>query len=218
MQEEARPSRGSPRRETFEDGLFCRKNKRNGRLYWFCRFTGPDGRRHKEKAGTCKQDAKDLLEKRRVEVRDGKWKDPREVEKDTMTFSTFADRFEAEYASQCRSDYYEQMLKPLRAYFGARLLRSITAADVDAYRQHCVKVDEVGASTTRKRLTVLGTMFKRARRWGVIQVNPVADMDKPSEPAPKSRHLSKDEWDRLKVAAEPWLQPIVTVAIATGMR
>src|SRR5262245_10881290 len=91
----SRPSPG--RKDRYEDGLFCRRNKRDGELYWFCRFTGPDGRRHKERAGTRKQDARELLEKRRVEVRDGKWRDRREVEQDSLTFDRFADRFEAEY-------------------------------------------------------------------------------------------------------------------------
>ena len=48
-----------------EDGgswmIYSRKNKRDGIVYWFVRYDLPNGRRRKEKAGTCKQDAVDLF-------------------------------------------------------------------------------------------------------------------------------------------------------------
>jgi len=76
----------------------------------------------------------------------------------------------------------------------------------------------VAPATTRKRLTILGTIFKCARRWGVLDVNPAADLEKPSEPAHRTRYLSREEFERLRDHAEPWLRPILTVAVLTGAR
>lgn len=188
-------------------------------VFYYIRYALPDGRRRKEKAGTTLEQARRKLKLRLGEVASGTYVDPREAkEKAGPTFEEFADRFEKEYGNLARSDYYSQILKPLRAHFGKRLLRDITAADLDRYRVHCKVKDKVGDSTTRKRLTALGTLFKMAKRWGVLQMNPAADLEKPAEARHKTRYLTRDEWERLREAAEPWLKPILTMAIATGLR
>jgi integrase len=65
---------------------------------------------------------------------------------------------------------------------------------------------------------VLGRLLKMAKRWGVIEVDRAADLEKPSEPTYKVRYLGHDEWLRLRAKAEPWLVPILTMAVVTGMR
>jgi integrase len=104
----------------------------------------------------------------------------------------------------------------MRQHFGARALRAITAAEIDAYPAHCRAVDEVGPSTIRKRLTILGTMFKMARRWGIVDANPAADVAKPGEPEHRTRYLEPAEWRKLAAEAASWLRP--TMSIATGAR
>ena len=76
----------------------------------------------------------------------------------------------------------------------------------------------VSSSTLRKNLTALATIFKWAARWGVIEVNPAADLEKPSEPKRRTRYLDPGEWRRLQTAAPPWLKPMLSMAISTGMR
>ncbi len=76
----------------------------------------------------------------------------------------------------------------------------------------------VGPSTVRKDLTVLGTMFKRAVRWGVLETNPAADLEKPREPKHRERYLSREEYGRLRDAAPPWLRPMLRLAVVTGLR
>ena len=61
------PSNGGAR-ERYDRGLYSRRNKRDGIRYWFARYSLPDGRRRKEKAGTQKQDARDLLVRRKAEI------------------------------------------------------------------------------------------------------------------------------------------------------
>lgn len=106
----------------------------------------------------------------------------------------------------------------MRRYFEGRLLLSISVADLDGYRTHSLVVDGVSGSSARKRLTVLGTIFKTARRWGVVQTNPAADLEKPSEATHRLRFLSAEEWKRLAAVAPPHRLALYRMAIATGMR
>jgi integrase len=227
-------SRASPgRRERYEKGFFSLRNSRDETVYWFIRYMGPDGKRHKERAGTHKSDARNLLEARRVEIRSGTWVDPRERKRAEavagLTFSDFADRFLIDYAARCRSDHYKGIVTLLKAHFGARLLKDISRADLDAFSAARLrgelgllttrkKARKVTDSTLRKNLVALGTMFKAAVRWGLIDRNPAQDIRKPSEPRHATRYLSPDEWTRVQQAAPPWLRPMLTMAIATGMR
>jgi integrase len=205
------------------------KRKTDGITVYMIDFRDRKHRRIREVAGTTRTQARTLLEKRIGEVRAGTYVNPADLKKNDPTFAGFADRFLRDYAAGKRSDYYEQALRaaveakgipdgPLRRYFGYKKLREITAGDLDAYRLACATDDGVGPSTTRKRLTILGTMFKMARRWGVLDRNPAADLVKPSEPRHKIRFLSADEWKKLLAVAPPYRAAMYRMAVATGMR
>lgn len=210
------------------------KRKTDGITVYMIDFRDQQGDRVREVAGTTRTQARTMLAKRIGEVRAGTYVNPRKArqaaaEAQGPTFEEFADRFLKEYAGAKRSDYYGQGLRaadeakgipagPLRRYFEGRRLREITAADLDQYRTHSMTVDGVGPSTVRKRLTVLGTLFKCARRWGVLVTNPAADLVKPSEPRHKVRFLSVDEWKRFGAVAPPHRLALYRMAVATGMR
>lgn len=211
--------------------ILARVRKTDGVRYFLIDFRDQDGRRVREVAGTTRTQARDLLTRRLGEVRARSYVNPRDASKAAgPSFDEFADRFLREYAVSRRSDYYLEQLRcrkpertadqggPIRRYFSGKALREITAGDLDRYRTHCTQSDRVGPSTTRKRLTILGTMFRHALRWGVVDANPAADLEKPSDPKHKVRFLSPDEWTRLRAVAPPWLAPILRLAITTGMR
>jgi len=178
--------------------------------------------------------AERLKTKRLAEVQLETYVNPRTAarearEKEGPTFAEFADRFLREYAATRRSDYYRKALRPpnvtkgspagpLRRYFADRRLSEITASDLEQFATVCAAGGKKSPSTTRKRLVMLGTIFKAARRWGVVETNPAFDLEKPSEPAHKTRYLAREEWELLRDHAEPWLRPILTVAVLTGAR
>jgi len=207
-------------------GVYSRKSKRDGLTYWYVRHVLPNGRRKKEKLGTRKKDAVDLLAQRRTEIRLGTYRDPGTPEPESVTFRDLARRFLEEYASERRSNYYYHVLlganpskpTPMMAFFGERRLADLEADPTlfDQFRRQRMK--GVGASTVRKNLTVLGTMFRQARRWKLVRTNPLEDVDKPTVPENLDRPLSREEWSRLMEAAEPWLKPILQMAAATGAR
>jgi integrase len=70
-------------------------------------------------------------------------------------------------------------------------------------------------------LNLLRTMhriFEMAVRWGVIETNPAADMEKPSPANPKTRFLTIEEFEKVKAASPAWLRPILRMAVSTGRR
>jgi len=52
----------------------------------------------------------------------------------------------------------------------------------------------------------------------VIEVNPAAEMQKPSPRQHKTRFLTIEEFRAVEAAAPDWLRPMLRMAVATGMR
>ena len=115
-----------------------------------------------------------------------------------------------------KSDYYSQRVKLLKEHFGKKKIEQIGLPDLEEFAIR--RARKVSASTVRKDLTVLGTMFKRAVRWGVLEVSPAVDLDKPREPKHRERFLSKDEYSTIRDRAAPWLKPFIRLAVVTGLR
>ena len=176
-----------------------------------------NGHRCREVAGTTRKQAKDRLTRRLGEVRAGTFDCPRERIKELgPTFDEFADTFLKDYGSRCRSNHYKGNLVPLRATFGESYLREITREDLDQFAADRGRA--VGPSTLRKNLTVLSKVFRMGVRWGVLEASPAVDLEKPAEPTHKTRNLSGEERTRLLEHAEPWLRPMIRLALATGLR
>jgi integrase len=211
--------------------IFKKTHERDGVTWYYIRVTLPNGKRRALKAGTTRAQAHAKLTKVLGEIASGTWVDPRDEGKERgPTFGEFADRFLKEYAAgRCRSEYYQQQLRaadpkkgtpagPVRRYFEDKFLREISMEDLERFRLRSMLEDRSGPSTIRKRLTIVGTIFKAAERWGVVTDNPARRVQKPAEPRHKVRFLSADEWQRLHEAAPVWLRPILRLAVSTGMR
>ena len=204
--------------------MAVKEHKRKDATKWFqIDFRDQEGRRVREFGGHTRTQAKRLLEQRRSEVRLGTYVNPRQ--KVTTTVEEAVDRFIEEYASQKRTAYYRHALKRFTAKFGDRKLWDIKPAELDAFRHELhashrerSEKHKLGASTIRKYLTATAKLFAWAKRQGLIEVNPAADLEKPGEPKHKIRYLTQDEWNGLLDVAPAWLRPILTLAVATGMR
>ncbi len=206
-------------------GLFMKYHARSNVWWYYIRFCLPDGRRKTERAGTTRAQAEKLLKKRLGEVVSGTYVDPRQAAvPDGPSFSEFAERFLKEHPGRRRSNHYPQTLKRLVEYFGDRPIRNISRADLDRFRIHLLTTlspyteKPLSPTTVVKVLRTLGRVFRMAVRWGVVELNPTIDLEKPSLPKHKTRYLSREEFDGLENAAPPWLKPLVRMAVATGMR
>jgi integrase len=61
-----------------------------------------------------------------------------------------------------------------------------------------MRLGEVAVATVRKELTILRSVFESARRdWGMVQVNPLADVKKPPAPPNRNRLFVGDEAQRI---------------------
>ena len=100
---------------------------------------------------------------------------------------------------------------------------ALTPERLSKYRDQRLTV--VTPGTLIRELAYISSIINHARReWGINIQNPVALVRKPASPKGRERILSPEEHARLMEALKPadrrstWMLPIVTVALATGMR
>ena len=122
----------------------------------------------------------------------------------------------------------EQICRKLKRGFGAETpVTEITAQQIAHYdRDRVTQTSRLGRpvtpSTVNRELAILRHMLRLAEEWGYILKVPNIRLSK--EPEGRLRFLSEDEIERLLVACEdrrrksPYLLPIVTIALNTGMR
>lgn len=86
------------------------------------------------------------------------------------------------------------------------------------------RCSEVSGSSTNRDLSIISHTINTAiREWSIPLTNPVSLIRKPKENASRERRFQPGELDRLMQSIEakssnPWLAPIVTFALETGMR
>lgn len=75
-------------------------------------------------------------------------------------------------------------------------------------------------TTIRRDIAFLGTVFSMAMSWGWVETNPVTALSKKflKESPPRTRFLTRREFDRLHAAASETLKPQIVLAVETGMR
>ncbi len=165
------------------------------------------------------------------------------LKKERMTF--------AELCDYCEKHYYKEavyrderkiegvrgihtakyQLKALREYFGKRRLRSISYADLKAYRSARLQTKSertdrnLSIATVNRELSALRRMLNVAQAEGWIPQNPF-NRGEPlinlADERKRERILSRDEETRLLDACAPLqrqhLRPLLIAAIDTGMR
>lgn len=110
-----------------------------------------------------------------------------------------------------------------RAKMAGHSLSKLSPEVVAAFRD--ARLRNVGAGAVIRDLSLLSSVINHARReWGVTAPNPCALVRKPPTPPGRSRVLTAEEESRLLTALEPtgrrnpWMKPLVQLALATAMR
>lgn len=85
------------------------------------------------------------------------------------------------------------------------------------------RLRKVSPATVKRDLVLLGHVFEVARKeWGIYVHNPVRDIRLPPSGRPRERRLLAGEETRLfeacRKARNPWLLPLVQLALETAMR
>ena len=113
-------------------------------------------------------------------------------------------------------------IEALRRYpLAQRSIATLTSNDLAQWRD--ARGTTVSPATVNRELTILGHCFEMARKeWNLPVHNPVRDIRRPRQPKARERRLRPGEEPRLMAACRearnPWLSPLVSLALETGMR
>ncbi|MCH6546507.1 MAG: tyrosine-type recombinase/integrase, partial [Deltaproteobacteria bacterium] len=99
--------------------------------------------------------------------------------------------------------------------------RRVTQDAIEKWKADLRKTLKPGS--VNRHMTVLKHMFKKGVEWGLVKTNPTVGIKRFPEADPRTRFLDEDELERLLSACkeqkrQPWLLPLVTLAVHTGMR
>ena len=177
-----------------------------------------NGRRKREKIGPSKTLAETVLQKRKVEIAEGKFLDIRKEQK--IKFTDFVGEFteihlKPNHKSWEKSDLHN--LKRLKSFFSGRSLHEITPLLVEKFKIETNK--EVSPATTNRALASLKCIFNKAIAWSKFEgANPVKGVKFLREDNKRLRYLEQEEIVKLLRHCGGHLKPIVIVALHTGMR
>ncbi len=186
-----------------------------GRIYYIDFYW--QGKRYQQAIGPDRKLAEMVLQKRRLEIREGKYLDIKKEQK--IKFEDFADEYleihcKPNNKSWRKSD--QPILSGLKKHFSGKYLHEIMPQDIEQYRIERIK--EVTKSTMNRVLNTLSSMYNRAIEWGKATSNPVAKVKLFKVPTKRIRYLEREEIEKLLANCCEHLKPIVTVALHTGMR
>jgi integrase len=175
-----------------------------------------NGRRKREKVGASKKLADLALEKRHLEVAEGKFLDIDRTER--VKFEVFAKEFFTLHSKATKKSWHSDisLINILNKYFGDRYLDEITTHMVDNYKMRRIK--EAAPATVNRGLALLKCMFNKAIEWEKVKENPVRRVKLFKEDNKRLRFLEKEEMEALISNCCRHLKPIVIVALHTGMR
>lgn len=109
----------------------------------------------------------------------------------------------------------------MRHPLARRFVAGIRGMDIARWRDE--RLCKVSPATVKRDLVLLGHVFEVARKeWGIYVHNPVRDIRLPPSGRPRERRLLAGEEARLfeacRKARNPWLLPLVQLALETAMR
>ena len=177
-----------------------------------------------------KADAEEWASERERDIRRGQYLESREAERTTLGHAL--DRYLVEVVSGKKGEVQDRHRVEAwkRDPLAKRALSSIRGADLAAWRDKRMS-QGVSGSTIRRDLAVLSHLFNLAsKEWAMTGLaNPIEAIRVPPQGKARDRRLDsrlgdegQNETMRLLAACEasanPWLAPLVKVALATAMR
>jgi integrase len=196
--------------------------KFSGRVWWI-EYYDHDKRLRRERIGPNKaaaeQRQREVLSARTEGRYIKKSPDARTLFKDLAAWYLNLPEVKAK-RSYVRDRYSVEKLLP---FFGDRLIKDITPAQVEAYRQE--RLAEFSyrkhltlPATVNREVTCLKVIFNKAVKNGKAEKNPVQGLKLLKENNERDRILSPEEYTLLLVHCPGHLKPIVKLAYHTGMR
>lgn len=140
------------------------------------------------------------------------------------TLGQILSRYRAEITPMKRSAKTEaiRINAMLRRDVCHRTLAMLTSANIATYRDE--RLQTVAPATVIREINTISHAIDVAQReWGIhLNRNPAKMVRRPSAPKGRNRRLEGDEEQHLLAACDrgrnPWMRPLVILAIETGMR
>lgn len=120
----------------------------------------------------------------------------------TVTFGEALFRYAKEVSPTKRGARWEMLRleRFRREKFAAIKMQDLTPADFAAWRD--ARLRDVAPGTVNREMTLLSGVLTIARKeWGLIQVNPISDVRKPTKPPPRDRLVTEAELAALAISA-----------------
>lgn len=172
--------------------------------------------------------AKKWIQDTESAIRDGRHFKTTEAKRHTL--GELIDRFISQWLPKFPKRKAKQtaLLTWWKNRLGDLLLADVTPAVIAESRdvllsEKTVRDDLRSPSTVNRYLAALSKAFTVAvKEWGWIDDSPMRRVEKPTEAKGRNRYLSLEEKDRLlkacKMSTHPFLYPLVSLALLTGMR
>jgi integrase len=196
------------------DGIFQRKDRKG----YFISWVNAQGRRRKRKAkGSTLAEARaeraaEITRLAQAQILG--FAPPAED-----TFKDVAERFLTYQHARLTARGYDRerwiVRRRLLAAFPGKL-SVVRRGDVQRYVTE--RSAQVSAATVQKELNVLKHLLRLAVEWEIIPINPGQGVKGPRVGPGRLRYLQPAELRVLLEACAEWLQPIVGLAVTTGMR
>lgn len=184
---------------------------------WCVDYTGADGRRHRDllPIGASKTLAKDILAKKQAEAIEIRHFPARAA--NSKLFGEVLNSYWELHGKNLESRSWLYVLREFEAEFGKAKIGAVGTVDIQRFYNKTVA--NTSPATANKKLTLLKSVFNKAKVWGYFYGdNPCAQIKKLTVVSKRSRYLSLDEIERLVEKAHPRLVPVVICALMTGMR
>lgn len=131
------------------------------------------------------------------------------------TFGSLANKFLAEctqdLAVNTRNNYTVHS-KTLVKVFGAMQLNEIKPHHIGTYLD-----SHVAPMSANIQIGLMSTMFERARRWGMADMNPCKGVRR-NKMKPRDRYITDDEYRLIRSHCPDWLQIAMDISLLTTLR
>lgn len=187
--------------------------KRGKSWYLDINFEGRRIRR-KIKGARTKTEAESALTAVNADILRGEFKFKQEKR---ILFEDFSKEY-LEYVKVNKKSWKRDLtsLKKLIPFFRGMLLSNLDTRKIEEYKRE--RVAKVTPASVNRELACLKFMYSLAKKWKLVDENPVKEVKFFQERKLEMRILDKGEINRLIEITSDHLKPIIIIALNTGMR
>jgi len=199
---------------------------------WAIRFACGAGCKHKERVGPLKSEAIRLYHERRNRAQSEPGWCPNAERREARAVARAASvkaSHRVSFKQYAEGDYLPWARLHHRGYatdvcrvglmvetFGPRMLDEVAPPDVERFLDRLLTTRK--PHTVNRYRTTLQAMFSRAKRHGLVTVNPVQGIERHPEPEGAVKYLMVDEERAVLESLAPQHRYLFTMSLKTGMR